>query len=200
MKKTVAALLLIAALAVGAVAYAQTQRPRPPKRVTPTLSSGLIYGDYLIVLRDNMVNIYHLRDLPRLTLINAAEIPTSVEMAGRMMGGGGDMMGRMGMMGGRGGRASGTKGKQPRKAAATTTSEHGRAVYLSQNCSACHRIAGKGGTIGPDLSHVGSRRSAAWIAKKITDPRATNPSSVMPPHQLSHKDLDALAGYLAGLK
>ncbi|HYL68485.1 MAG TPA: c-type cytochrome [Candidatus Limnocylindria bacterium] len=38
------------------------------------------------------------------------------------------------------------------------------------NCWLCHMVNGKGGRVGPDLSSVGSRRSAEFLAAKIRDP------------------------------
>ena len=35
------------------------------------------------------------------------------------------------------------------------------------NCGVCHSVNGRGGDLGPDLSHVGSRRSPAALAHKI---------------------------------
>ncbi len=47
-------------------------------------------------------------------------------------------------------------------------------------CLGCHRLAGRGGTIGPDLTGVADRRSAAFIFRMITNPRATLEGSRMP--------------------
>jgi mono/diheme cytochrome c family protein len=98
-------------------------------------------------------------------------------------------------------RAKGKAAAQPEALATKTASEsEGRKVYRSQGCTACHRINGQGGTIGPDLSHVGASRSKAWLQKKITHPKASAPDSTMPAYTLSKGQLDALVGYLAGLR
>ncbi len=77
----------------------------------------------------------------------------------------------------------------------------GEAVFRAQNCTSCHSLNGSGGRVGPDLTHVGSRRSEDWIEAQLRDPRVHNPSSIMPPFaRLPKKDLDELADYLAGLK
>jgi mono/diheme cytochrome c family protein len=76
----------------------------------------------------------------------------------------------------------------------------GRRVYLAQECDLCHAIDGVGGTMGPDLSHAGARRDRSWLAEEITNPDSHQPGSRMPAHELSKKELDALAGYLAALK
>jgi putative heme-binding domain-containing protein len=44
--------------------------------------------------------------------------------------------------------------------------ENGGAVFAT-NCSNCHRVNGRGGHLGPDLSRVGSSRSRALLAHKI---------------------------------
>jgi cbb3-type cytochrome oxidase cytochrome c subunit len=76
----------------------------------------------------------------------------------------------------------------------------GRSVYLEQECDLCHAINGVGGSVGPDLGHVGSRRSRDWISEKIVDPQSHNPGSARPGHQLSKRQLDGLVDYLASLK
>jgi putative heme-binding domain-containing protein len=37
-------------------------------------------------------------------------------------------------------------------------------------CSGCHRVNGRGGALGPDLSHIGSLRSASALSGKVRDP------------------------------
>jgi cytochrome c551 len=110
-----------------------------------------------------------------------------------MMGGQEGMMGGGGMMG-----RSGMGGAQGAKAEAPATSgahEAGQKVYVRENCAACHTISGKGGTVGPNLTHVGSRLKADAIARQIK-----NGGGGMPPFKLSQKDLDALVDYLTSLK
>lgn len=77
----------------------------------------------------------------------------------------------------------------------------GRRLFESQGCSACHVLQGAGGTAGPDLTHVGTIRNAQWIKRFIRDPNAVKPGAPMPPFKnLSEKELDALANYLASWK
>ena len=69
-------------------------------------------------------------------------------------------------------------------------------------CFACHKLNGDGGTVGPDLSHVGKKRDAATIRKIIEDPLNAFDQSEMPPFEkrLSPDQLNALARYLASRK
>lgn len=77
----------------------------------------------------------------------------------------------------------------------------GKAVFNNEGCSACHKIGGVGGDVGPDLSDIGSRKDKDWLKKQITDPTAHFAHSVMPPYSnLNEKDLDNLVQYLASLK
>jgi cytochrome c oxidase cbb3-type subunit III len=39
-------------------------------------------------------------------------------------------------------------------------------------CSGCHRIGGRGGAMGPDLSNIGGMQSATMIRESIVDPDA----------------------------
>ena len=76
----------------------------------------------------------------------------------------------------------------------------GEKVYVDQGCNACHKINGKGGDIGPDLTHVGAAHDKDWLKKVITDPKSIDPNSSMPVYKLSGKELGELVDYLAGLK
>ncbi len=87
----------------------------------------------------------------------------------------------------------------------------GRQVFVARACSACHTVRGTpaGGTLGPDLTHVASRRTigagllqttrgsfAAWIA----DPQTLKPGNTMPMVALSADELKAVSAYMASLE
>lgn len=77
----------------------------------------------------------------------------------------------------------------------------GRELYSHKGCSACHSIHGKGGKIGPDLTHVASRRpDAEWHIKHFKDPQSMVPGSIMPKVDLTDKELRELADYMLSLK
>lgn len=54
--------------------------------------------------------------------------------------------------------------------------ETGKSLFFDPEgkvyCSKCHRVNGKGGTIGPDLSFVGTSRSRLFLLESILDPKA----------------------------
>ncbi len=77
----------------------------------------------------------------------------------------------------------------------------GEAVFRAQGCSSCHLLDGIGGHAGPDLTHVGARRSSQWIEEQLKNPKSHNPDSIMPGFaKLPEKDIEDLTSYLAGLK
>jgi putative heme-binding domain-containing protein len=47
----------------------------------------------------------------------------------------------------------------------------GREMFAA-TCSRCHRVAGEGGTMGPDLSSIGRVRTRDALARSIRDPSA----------------------------
>jgi cytochrome c oxidase subunit 2 len=95
---------------------------------------------------------------------------------------------------------------------ASAREQQGLLVFQSYGCGACHTIRGTAaaGTIGPDLTHVGSRRSLAAatlpndeaaLARFITDSQHIKPENLMPPFRiLGDGELAALSRYLASLK
>src|SRR5207247_10186183 len=43
---------------------------------------------------------------------------------------------------------------------------------FNQSCASCHRVTGRGGVLGPDLSRVGLSRSRALLTRDIRDASA----------------------------
>ncbi|MDA8101008.1 MAG: cytochrome b N-terminal domain-containing protein, partial [Nitrospiraceae bacterium] len=77
----------------------------------------------------------------------------------------------------------------------------GRDVFNRSGCIACHSIQGKGGAVGPDLTHVASRRpDREWHLRHFRDPQAVSPGSIMPKIDLSDKELNELTDYMLSLK
>lgn len=67
-------------------------------------------------------------------------------------------------------------------------------------CLGCHRWAGQGGAIGPDLSGIADRRTAGFISRMITDPQATLPGSRMPRVPMPPDWTRLIASYFAETK
>lgn len=76
--------------------------------------------------------------------------------------------------------------------------QRGQALFLSQGCYACHRIAGRSrGGVGPELSRSGD--GYPWFIKEsIVWPQADLKTSTMPNFRLDHEELEALMTYLLG--
>lgn len=84
-----------------------------------------------------------------------------------------------------------------------STERAGRALFAQQQCGACHRVAGQGGEIGPDLTFVGARHGAGWLHSFIESPTSFHPQTAMPafgPPVLSHQEIEEIAQYLASLR
>jgi sulfur oxidation c-type cytochrome SoxX len=78
----------------------------------------------------------------------------------------------------------------------------GAELFSSQGCAGCHTIHGHGGSIGPDISDIGSQgHSNQWLTTQIRNPKAHNPSTVMPSFDsLSTAQVSNLVDYLQSLK
>ena len=82
-------------------------------------------------------------------------------------------------------------------------------LYSEKGCIGCHQLDGKGGAIGPSWDHVGSRRNAASIRKKILNPSSDTTkgyekfAGTMPAtfgQMLTAGQLEALVTFLANKK
>ncbi len=74
-------------------------------------------------------------------------------------------------------------------------------------CIACHKVAGQGVEIGPDLSSIGASRDREYLRRAILAPAADvaegYPPGIMPPNygdQLYASELEMLVDYLAESK
>lgn len=73
-------------------------------------------------------------------------------------------------------------------------------AVFGQMCTACHTLQGAGGTVGPALDGIGSRRDAEFLSKWLQDPLAIKADSKMPKLPLSEKDIQDLTTYLSQMK
>jgi cytochrome c oxidase subunit 2 len=95
---------------------------------------------------------------------------------------------------------------------ADDTAWAGRELFLASGCGGCHTVRGTNatGTIGPDLTHFGSRRSVGVdtlpltpenIRAFVVNGQHIKPGNRMPPFRIfSETELAQLSAYLAGLK
>jgi cytochrome c oxidase cbb3-type subunit 3 len=57
---------------------------------------------------------------------------------------------------------------------------HGSEIYRGKgNCIGCHSIKGEGGIVGPELSVIGSSRSAAYLRQSLVEPNAAVPEDYL---------------------
>jgi cytochrome c oxidase subunit 2 len=99
----------------------------------------------------------------------------------------------------------------PARQPTSASEQRGESVFAANQCASCHTIRGTSadGTVGPDLTHVGSRQTLAsdtipntraelesWIA----DPQAIKPGNVMPQLPLPKQDLEDVVTYLRSLR
>jgi cytochrome c oxidase subunit 2 len=100
---------------------------------------------------------------------------------------------------------------RPRTAPVAPDAKRGEQVFLADQCASCHTIRGTSarGEIGPDLTHLGTRRTLAALtipnrprelARWIHDPQQVKPDNKMPTLDLPPADVRALVAYLEGLR
>lgn len=77
----------------------------------------------------------------------------------------------------------------------------GEQLFNSEGCTACHRVNGAGGTLGPDLSQEGLKgRDRQWLRDQIRNPKSHFPTSIMPSFvKLTDDEVNDLIDYLLSL-
>lgn len=93
----------------------------------------------------------------------------------------------------------------------TPMAKAGERVFMANQCASCHMIRGTSaqGLVGPDLTHVASRRTLAAATIRntpaelrawISDPQGIKPGARMPNLGLSGADYNEIAAYLEELR
>ncbi|WP_291865542.1 cytochrome c oxidase subunit II [Bradyrhizobium sp.] len=101
---------------------------------------------------------------------------------------------------------------EPATTPVSEITQRGQSLFLATGCGACHAVRGTSatGTLGPDLTHIGARRSVGIdtlpltrenLTRFITDGQHVKPGNLMPEFRvLQPPELDALVTYLLSLK
>jgi cytochrome c oxidase subunit II len=93
----------------------------------------------------------------------------------------------------------------------TAAARRGQELFTSAGCQSCHAIRGTpaAGDVGPDLTHLASRRTLGALAipntrdylrSWITDSQEVKPGNQMPNLDLAPDRLEDLVAYLQGLR
>jgi cytochrome c2 len=82
----------------------------------------------------------------------------------------------------------------------STRLAEGEEIYQEYACYGCHKIAGNGGEMGPDLSEIGSRLRPEYLAAFLRNPQAFIPGTPMKISELWEEEVQALVAYLMSLK
>lgn len=101
--------------------------------------------------------------------------------------------------------------QQPAAVPGNALTQEGQQIFLDSSCIYCHAIEGTDATgeLGPDLTHLASRRTlaAGAVANNrgnlggwIVAPHSIKPGSLMPPTPLTGEELQALLAYLETLE
>src|SRR5262249_22441007 len=85
----------------------------------------------------------------------------------------------------------------------------GKALFLSKGCVGCHTVEGVStGTVGPNLTHEGSKGDIAGVLpmnkdnlmKWLSNPPGVKPGTAMPNLGLNQQEQSDLADYVLSLK
>ena len=93
---------------------------------------------------------------------------------------------------------------------ATVAARRGQEIFTSAGCQSCHAIRGTSasGDVGPDLTHLASRRTLGaltipntreYLRSWIVGSQQVKPGNQMPDMNLSGRELQELLAYLEGL-
>ncbi len=79
--------------------------------------------------------------------------------------------------------------------------KEGEELFRSQGCIGCHKVRGRGGSAGPELSGDTLKdKSRQWLIDQIMNPASHFPKTIMPPFKgLSNEQLNDLVSFLTGL-
>ena len=74
--------------------------------------------------------------------------------------------------------------------------DRGRTVFGEARCVTCHTIEGRGGTMGPELTTVGSKVGRDWLFGFIKDPAHDQPGTLMLRYRFTDEQIRDVVAYL----
>lgn len=78
--------------------------------------------------------------------------------------------------------------------------QKGRTLFVNRyGCIACHRVNGKGGIAGPNLTQAALRLRPEWIFRWIQNPQAIEPETPMPNFGLPEDQIKSIVSYILSL-
>jgi cytochrome c oxidase subunit 2 len=101
--------------------------------------------------------------------------------------------------------------QRPAREPSTVLQQRGKGFFLGKTCVACHTIQGTPaiGKVGPDLTHLASRRTLAGamiennlgnLTAWVSSPQSIKPGNNMPEFDFEPGELEPLVAYLNSLK
>ena len=72
----------------------------------------------------------------------------------------------------------------------------GRALFGELRCVSCHAVNGRGGTMGPELTHIGDKVRRDWLFSFLKDPHRVQPETAMLQYRLTDDQLRDLTAFL----
>ncbi len=73
---------------------------------------------------------------------------------------------------------------------------NGRALFGELRCVSCHAVNARGGTIGPELTHIGDKVRRDWLFSFLKDPHRVQPETAMLQYRLTDDQLRDLSAFL----
>lgn len=80
------------------------------------------------------------------------------------------------------------------------TPETGARLVAQHDCQNCHRVAGEGALVGPDLDKLLTYADPMVVRLWLQNPKAIKSNTPMPNFHLSDTEIEAIMAYLETLK
>ncbi len=78
--------------------------------------------------------------------------------------------------------------------------EKGEKLFTEAKCMRCHSRKGKGGMLGPELTHLSGKVTRDWLYSFLKNPQSFYPNTKMPQYRFSETELLDLIEYLLDSK